>query len=102
MPMEEVKRRPGILINKNTKGWAQPALCFSHKILTLPLPSFRSLRPREAPFYFQNNGGRVVLNRLLRPDARERKRLKPASNGSIRVVAKATTFKESALRGLAA
>jgi hypothetical protein len=51
MPLEEVGRRPGILINKNTKGWAHPALHFSTRILTLPLPSLRSLRPREAPFY---------------------------------------------------
>jgi hypothetical protein len=52
MPLEEVGRRPGILINKNTKGWAHPALHFFTKILALPLPSSRSLRPREAPFLF--------------------------------------------------
>jgi hypothetical protein len=96
MPMEEVKRRPGILINKNTKGWAQPALCFSHKILALPLPSFRSLRPREAPFYFQNNGGRVVLSTLLRPHSRERKRLAGIKRQRLCRGYKATTFKESA------
>lgn len=53
MPLEEVGRRPGILINKNTKGWAHPALHFSAKTLALPLPSLRSLCPRKAPFYLR-------------------------------------------------
>jgi hypothetical protein len=66
MPLEEVGRRPGILINKNTKGWAHPALHFSTKTLALPLPSLRSLRPREAPFLFGTTFDRRFKNRSNR------------------------------------
>jgi hypothetical protein len=52
MPLEEVRHRPGILINKNTKGWAHPASHFSTKTLALRFPPSGAFAPARLLFYF--------------------------------------------------